>query len=89
MECSHEKGDQDTTNFGCGGGYPLIAYQHFVDRGIVTGGEYGSGFGCKPYFLECNFERKDCPDLNLDFTCQTTCENIFDPNIPSDPSINQ
>ncbi|XP_025204220.1 cathepsin B-like [Melanaphis sacchari] len=35
--------------FGCRGGYPIKAWKRFRKYGLVTGGDYGSGEGCKPY----------------------------------------
>lgn len=31
-----------TCGFGCDGGYPGAAWDHWVHKGIVTGGSYGS-----------------------------------------------
>lgn len=35
--------------FGCNGGYPQGAWDHFQSSGIVTGGNYNSNQGCRPY----------------------------------------
>ncbi|XP_050437997.1 cathepsin B-like isoform X7 [Adelges cooleyi] len=37
--------------FGCQGGYPIFAWEHFSTNGIVTGGGYDSKQGCLPYFV--------------------------------------
>jgi cathepsin B len=51
---------QDTTscapgNDGCDGGYPASAWQWFVNRGVVSGGDYDAtpvaADGCWPYYL--------------------------------------
>lgn len=34
---------------GCEGGYPIQAWKYWVKHGIVTGGNYTSKAGCKPY----------------------------------------
>jgi len=39
----------DECGFGCDGGDPSSAWEYWVDSGIVTGGNYGSGTGCYPY----------------------------------------
>ncbi|CAG5118286.1 unnamed protein product [Candidula unifasciata] len=36
---------------GCDGGYPGAVYQLYASDGIVTGGQFGSEEGCKPYSL--------------------------------------
>ncbi|CAN7942201.1 unnamed protein product, partial [Ixodes hexagonus] len=34
---------------GCDGGFPAAAWSYWVDKGIVTGGNYDSDEGCLPY----------------------------------------
>lgn len=41
--CCHSCGN------GCHGGIPIKAWERFVKKGIVTGGDYGSKEGCEPY----------------------------------------
>lgn len=43
VSCCH------TCGFGCNGGFPGAAWQHWVSKGIVSGGPYGSDQGCRPY----------------------------------------
>lgn len=34
---------------GCNGGFPAAAWDYWVEKGVVTGGSYGSHEGCLPY----------------------------------------
>ncbi|KAG0433856.1 hypothetical protein HPB47_019537 [Ixodes persulcatus] len=36
---------------GCSGGYPGAAWEYWKERGLVSGGLYGTPDGCKPYSL--------------------------------------
>lgn len=36
---------------GCNGGYTVAAWKYIQKRGIVTGGDYGSGEGCQPWLV--------------------------------------
>ncbi|XGW24121.1 hypothetical protein V3C99_005942 [Haemonchus contortus] len=38
-------------SFGCEGGYPFAAWNHFATKGAVTGGYYGTKKSCRPYEL--------------------------------------
>lgn len=41
--------------FGCNGGYPDEAWEYYKCNGIVTGGNYNSSEGCRPYTISpCN-----------------------------------
>jgi len=35
--------------FGCDGGEPSSAWEYWVESGVVSGGNYGTGQGCYPY----------------------------------------
>ncbi|KAK6039861.1 papain family cysteine protease [Cooperia oncophora] len=37
---------------GCDGGSIYDAFKYFVSEGVVTGGDYGSMYGCRPYEIE-------------------------------------
>ena len=39
----------DKTCGSCEGGYPFTALNFWGAKGVVTGGDYGSNVGCKPY----------------------------------------
>ncbi|XP_076439041.1 cathepsin B-like [Babylonia areolata] len=46
LSCCGECGD------GCDGGYPGLAWNYWQDKGLVTGGQYGSDEGCQPYRIQ-------------------------------------
>ena len=65
--------------FGCKGGYPTIAWRYWVEKGIVSGGQYQSHSGCQPYKVEpCQHHtkgpRKPCGALVPTPQCLNTCE---------------
>jgi cathepsin B len=69
---------------GCNGGYPIEAWRTWVSRGYVTGGDYGSNQGCKPYpFAQCEHHTngthyKPCPaDIYPTDKCLTQCEDGY------------
>ncbi|CAF1319105.1 unnamed protein product [Adineta ricciae] len=41
-----------TCGFGCNGGFPQAAWSFFKGTGLVTGGNYDSNEGCRPYTIE-------------------------------------
>lgn len=71
-----------TCGFGCNGGFPGMAWSYWVRKGIVSGGNYGSSQGCRPYEIApcehhvngtrppCNGEEGKTPKCVK--TCQTT-----------------
>ncbi|XP_022174317.1 cathepsin B-like [Myzus persicae] len=49
LSCCDDCGD------GCNGGYSGAAWQYWMKRGLVTGGDYGSNEGCQPWLIPpCN-----------------------------------
>uniref|UniRef100_A0A0K0D0X8 Pept_C1 domain-containing protein n=1 Tax=Angiostrongylus cantonensis TaxID=6313 RepID=A0A0K0D0X8_ANGCA len=66
--------------FRCDGGWPVSAWQYFVETGVVTGGLYGTKDACRPYEIPpCGIHKNetfysnctqeiDTPD------CKTTCQ---------------
>lgn len=45
----------DTCGEGCRGGYPITAWDYWVENGVVSGGEYGTNDSCMPYpFPSCH-----------------------------------
>jgi len=40
-----------TCGFGCDGGFPESAWEYFKRTGLVTGGNYDSNQGCRPYSI--------------------------------------
>jgi cathepsin B len=67
--------------FGCNGGYPQMAWEHFKRSGICTGGVYHSHQGCKPYSIEAcehhsnNTERPPCQGDSETPKCRHNCIN--------------
>lgn len=67
--------------FGCNGGYPQMAWEHFKRSGVCTGGVYHSNQGCKPYSIEAcehhsnNTERPPCQGDSKTPKCVHHCEN--------------
>ncbi|GFR86500.1 cathepsin B [Elysia marginata] len=65
--------------FGCAGGYPSAAWAYYVNEGVVTGGKYHSGQGCRPYSLPfCEHHTagplKNCSNLDYNTPkCQKSC----------------
>ncbi|RZF45695.1 hypothetical protein LSTR_LSTR004990 [Laodelphax striatellus] len=60
LSCCNECG------YGCEGGYMWKAWNYFLTTGVVTGGDYDSHEGCKPYSLmscehHINGSRPACP----------------------------
>lgn len=67
--------------FGCNGGYPQMAWEHFKHTGVCTGGVYHSSQGCKPYSIEAcehhsnNTERPPCQGDSETPKCRHNCLN--------------
>eukprot|EP00112_Aurelia_sp_Birch-Aquarium-sp1_P003693 Seg1415.13 transcript_id=Seg1415.13/GoldUCD/mRNA.D3Y31 product="Cathepsin B" protein_id=Seg1415.13/GoldUCD/D3Y31 len=40
-----------TCGMGCNGGFPESAWNYFKNHGLVTGGQYGTKHGCRPYTI--------------------------------------
>jgi len=74
VSCCH------TCGFGCNGGYPQMAWEHFKRTGICTGGNYNTNEGCKPYSIpECehhtNGTRPPCQGDSHTPKCTSSCSN--------------
>ncbi|KAI8776959.1 cathepsin B, partial [Biomphalaria glabrata] len=41
----------DQCGFGCQGGYPSAAWNFYQETGLVSGGQYNSSEGCRPYTI--------------------------------------
>jgi cathepsin B len=57
---------------GCQGGYPSMAWQWYVDTGVVTGGNYTNKLGCQPYEIP--------PHATHGYptpACVTSCQNSY------------
>lgn len=68
----------DARNCGCGGGNPVQAWQVWVDVGLVSGGNYDSHQGCKPYtFAPCPNHLKNCTNFKPTPPCVRSCEDGY------------
>ncbi|KAG4074808.1 hypothetical protein HA402_006447 [Bradysia odoriphaga] len=77
VSCCH------TCGFGCNGGFPGMAWRYWVHNGIVSGGNFGSSQGCRPYEIApcehhvngtrppCNGEEGNTPK------CVHTCQDSY------------
>jgi cathepsin B len=70
--------------FGCNGGDPMAAWKYWVHDGIVTGSNYTTHEGCKPYpFPPCEHHStkthyKPCQhDLFPTPKCEKKCQNTY------------
>nr|ACO14731.1 Cathepsin B precursor [Caligus clemensi] len=69
-----------TCGFGCNGGFPGAAWRFWENKGLVSGGLYGSHKGCQPYLIEpcehhVNGTRKPCAEGGRTPKCHKTCDN--------------
>ena len=67
----------------CQGGYLVAAWEYWVRHGLVTGGQYGSHSGCKPYSLPKCEHHVDgpyprCPStIHRTPNCEKKCEDGY------------
>ncbi|KAL3310141.1 hypothetical protein Ciccas_011297 [Cichlidogyrus casuarinus] len=84
LSCCTECGD------GCDGGDPMEAFLYWQKNGIVTGGDYGSEQGCKPYLLppcehHTNGSRISCDAFDSPTPqCTSTCRIGYDKHYHED-----
>lgn len=57
---------------GCNGGNSIKTFKHFTENGEITGGDYGSQIGCKPYSMP---PRDNTATMNIEYTEAKKCEN--------------
>lgn len=67
---------------GCNGGYPAAAWSYFKETGIVTGGQYNSHEGCRPYEIapcehHVNGTRPPCSEGGETPKCARQCEQGY------------
>jgi len=81
----------DSCGAGCDGGYPASAWQYWVTNGIVTGGQYGTKEGCKPYpFPQCEHHVNGthyppCPSAEYPTPrCVRMCQTGYTPTYQQD-----
>ncbi|CAH0393968.1 unnamed protein product [Bemisia tabaci] len=51
---------------------PIKTFKHFTENGEITGGDYGSQIGCKPYSMP---PRDNTATMNIEYTEAKKCEN--------------
>jgi len=84
MSCCELCGD------GCQGGYPFMAMLHWRTVGIVSGGQYNSSQGCKPYpFLKCMHHvtgpLPDCSKYSFNTpACKESCRSGYQTSYEDD-----
>jgi len=75
---------------GCNGGYPGRAMDYWKSHGIVSGGQYGSKEGCRPYSLQKCEHHVSGPLPNCDQfhyntpECKKECESSYDKTYEED-----
>lgn len=67
---------------GCNGGYPESAWSFYQENGLVTGGQYGTMQGCRPYSIKpcehhVNGTRLPCTGEGETPKCERTCETNY------------
>merc|ERR1719495_702275 len=66
--------------FGCNGGFPGAAWSYWKNKGLVSGGQFGTHQGCQPYVIEpcehhVNGSRMPCEEGGKTPKCHHRCEN--------------
>ncbi|XKL62020.1 hypothetical protein PGB90_001853 [Kerria lacca] len=71
---------------GCNGGNPVKAWKYWKKYGIVTGSDYGSNKGCKPYSVApcIHSDSRNCSDYVPTPTCVLTCKSHYQKNYWND-----
>ncbi|WKY09826.1 hypothetical protein Q1695_002297 [Nippostrongylus brasiliensis] len=76
---------------GCNGGYPIQAWKFWVKHGVVSGGNYTSKAGCKPYpYAPCEHHNnathyQPCPsDIYPTNTCEHSCQSGYSVSYDND-----
>jgi len=75
---------------GCNGGFPYMAMLHWRTIGIVSGGQYNSSEGCKPYpFLKCMHHvtgpLPDCSKYSFNTpACKKSCRSGYSTSYDDD-----
>eukprot|EP00062_Callorhinchus_milii_P025962 gi/632987532/ref/XP_007882610.1/ PREDICTED: cathepsin B [Callorhinchus milii] len=67
---------------GCSGGFAAVAWDYWKEQGLVTGGEYGSNIGCRPYSIppcehHVNGSRPACSGEATVPRCRRHCETGY------------
>ncbi|XGW24101.1 hypothetical protein V3C99_005928 [Haemonchus contortus] len=73
----------ESCGYGCDGGWPILAFDFYTYEGAVTGGDYGSKDGCRPYpFHPCGHHGNDtyygeCPKGAKTPKCRRRCQRSY------------
>lgn len=75
--------------FGCNGGFPASAWSYFKSTGLVSGGQYNSHEGCRPYTIAAcehhvNGSRPPCHEGGSTPKCLKKCESSYSVPYPND-----
>uniref|UniRef100_A0A3Q1CJG0 Cathepsin B n=1 Tax=Amphiprion ocellaris TaxID=80972 RepID=A0A3Q1CJG0_AMPOC len=79
----------DDCGMGCFGGYPSEAWDYWATKGLVTGGLYNSGVGCRPYTIPAcehhvNGTRPPCGSIGETPKCVMQCIDGYSLSYPKD-----
>ncbi|KAL7638747.1 UNVERIFIED_CONTAM: hypothetical protein RMT77_010280 [Armadillidium vulgare] len=79
-----------TCGNGCFGGLPGVAFDYWVNKGLVSGGLYNSSQGCSPYEIppcehHIDGDRPKCSDEMNTPECRRECESNY--NIPYEKDL--
>jgi len=80
----------EACGMGCDGGFPGSAWKYFSETGIVSGGQYGSHEGCRPYTIKpcehhVNGSRPKCEEgLEPTPKCIQKCEQGYSVSYDTD-----
>lgn len=74
---------------GCDGGFPPAAWEYFVHTGLVSGGQYGTNEGCRPYSIKpcehhVNGSRMPCSGEGPTPKCTRRCEQGYSKDYTAD-----
>jgi cathepsin B len=83
LTCCDECGD------GCNGGFPEAAWSFYQSTGLVTGGQYHSSQGCRPYTIancshHVNGTLPPCSGETPTPDCDKKCESGYKPTYDND-----
>uniref|UniRef100_A0A8C4F6C7 Cathepsin B n=1 Tax=Dicentrarchus labrax TaxID=13489 RepID=A0A8C4F6C7_DICLA len=79
----------DECGMGCFGGFPSAAWEFWANKGLVTGGLYGSKVGCRPYSIapcehHVNGTRPPCQGEQDTPKCEEQCIDGYSPSYQKD-----
>ncbi|XP_047430278.1 cathepsin B-like [Mugil cephalus] len=82
----------DECGMGCFGGYPSAAWDFWAQKGLVTGGLYGSKVGCRPYTIapcehHVNGTRPPCQGEQDTPKCVLQCIDGYSLSYPKDKHL--